>query len=166
MEDVSELLTTKLKEHVTAAKEALNAMHKRLIAKTVEQRRRSRKRSAKSEARGKPVYMPRVNVGDLVLISLPEQRKHKLEFNWRGPYQVLRPTQTDTWTMSAHGVDDDDEYREPFRGHLRLARRVEAAGAVLMVGALAMHAKVGDPPIKSLPALLMLLMSTTLCFVP
>ena len=47
VEDVSELLNNKLKEHVTAAKEALNAMHKRLIAKTVEQRRRSRKRSAK-----------------------------------------------------------------------------------------------------------------------
>lgn len=38
--------------------------------------------------------------------------------------------------------------------------------AVLMVGALAMHAKVGDPPIKSLPALLMLLMGTTICLAP
>ena len=38
--------------------------------------------------------------------------------------------------------------------------------AVLMVGALAMHAKVGDPPIKSLPSLLMLLMGTTICFAP
>ncbi len=34
--------------------------------------------------------------------------------------------------------------------------------AVLMVGALAMHIKVGDPAIKSLPALLMLLMSAAL----
>ena len=36
-----------------------------------------------------------------------------------------------------------------------------AAGtvALLMVGALVMHLKVGDPPMKSLPALLMLLMS-------
>jgi len=36
-----------------------------------------------------------------------------------------------------------------------------AAGvvAVLMVGALAMHQKVGDPPMKSLPAALMLVMS-------
>ena len=38
--------------------------------------------------------------------------------------------------------------------------------AVLMVGALAMHAKVGDPPMKSLPALLMLLMGTTICLAP
>lgn len=39
-----------------------------------------------------------------------------------------------------------------------------AAGtvAVLMVGALAMHAKVKDPPIKSLPALLMLLMAVAI----
>lgn len=35
--------------------------------------------------------------------------------------------------------------------------------ALLMVGALAMHLRVGDPPKKSLPALLMLLMSVTLC---
>ena len=36
-----------------------------------------------------------------------------------------------------------------------------AAGvvAVLMIGALAMHLKVGDPPMKSLPAALMLVMS-------
>lgn len=33
---------------------------------------------------------------------------------------------------------------------------------VLMLGALAMHVKVGDPPIKSLPALLMLIMSAVL----
>lgn len=32
----------------------------------------------------------------------------------------------------------------------------------LMLGALAMHVKVNDPPIKSLPAALMLAMSSTL----
>ena len=36
--------------------------------------------------------------------------------------------------------------------------------AALMVGALAMHTKVGDPPIKSLPAFLMLAMSVSLCW--
>ena len=43
-----------------------------------------------------------------------------------------------------------------------------AAGvvAVLMAGALAMHAKVGDPPIKSLPAFLMLVMSGTIAASP
>jgi uncharacterized membrane protein YphA (DoxX/SURF4 family) len=41
-----------------------------------------------------------------------------------------------------------------------------AAGvvAVLMVGALAMHVKVGDPPIRSVPAALMLLMSAAIVF--
>ena len=38
-----------------------------------------------------------------------------------------------------------------------------AVVAVLMVGALVMHVKVKDPAIKSLPALLMLIMSATLC---
>jgi len=40
-----------------------------------------------------------------------------------------------------------------------------AAGvvAVLMAGALAMHIKVGDPPSKSVPAMLMLLMSAFVC---
>ena len=40
-----------------------------------------------------------------------------------------------------------------------------AAGvvAVLMAGALAMHVKVGDPPSKSVPATLMLLMSAFVC---
>lgn len=38
-----------------------------------------------------------------------------------------------------------------------------AVVAVLMLGALAMHVKVKDPAIKSLPALLMLAMSATLC---
>ena len=33
----------------------------------------------------------------------------------------------------------------------------------LMLGALGMHLKVKDPPMKSLPAFLMLLMSATLC---
>jgi hypothetical protein len=37
-----------------------------------------------------------------------------------------------------------------------------AVVAVLMLGALAMHLKVGDPALKSLPAFLMLLMSTGL----
>lgn len=35
----------------------------------------------------------------------------------------------------------------------------------LMLGALAMHAKVKDPLIKSLPALLMLAMSASLCWI-
>lgn len=41
-----------------------------------------------------------------------------------------------------------------------------AAGVVvvLMLGALSMHVKVGDPPTKSLPALLMLAMSATLAW--
>lgn len=38
-----------------------------------------------------------------------------------------------------------------------------AVVAVLMVGALVMHFKVGDPIMKSLPAFLMLLMSADLC---
>lgn len=43
---------------------------------------------------------------------------------------------------------------------LPLPVRLAAGGvAVLMVGALAMHLKVGDPPMKSLPAALMLVMS-------
>lgn len=36
--------------------------------------------------------------------------------------------------------------------------------AVLMLGAVAMHAKVGDPPIRYLPASLMLIMSLILVF--
>ena len=38
-----------------------------------------------------------------------------------------------------------------------------AVVAVLMVGALVMHLKVKDPAVKSLPALLMLVMSAGLC---
>ncbi len=38
-----------------------------------------------------------------------------------------------------------------------------AVVALLMVGALVMHAKVKDPPMKSLPAFLMLIMSASLC---
>jgi len=38
-----------------------------------------------------------------------------------------------------------------------------AVVAVLMVGALVMHVKVKDPVVKSLPALLMLVMSAGLC---
>ena len=38
-----------------------------------------------------------------------------------------------------------------------------AVVVVLMVGALVMHVKVGDPAMKSLPALLMLVMSAGLC---
>jgi hypothetical protein len=43
-----------------------------------------------------------------------------------------------------------------------VVRPAAATVAVLMVGALAMHAKVKDPLIKSLPALLMLLMTVAL----
>lgn len=45
----------------------------------------------------------------------------------------------------------------------RLVLPAAAVVAVLMIGALAMHLKVGDPAIKSLPALLMLFMSGGLC---
>tara|TARA_R110002072_G_scaffold57508_1_gene147824 strand:+ start:12064 stop:12438 length:375 start_codon:yes stop_codon:yes gene_type:complete len=38
-----------------------------------------------------------------------------------------------------------------------------AVVAVLMAGAIVMHLKVGDPPSKSLPATLMLLMSAAIC---
>ena len=38
--------------------------------------------------------------------------------------------------------------------------------AVLMAGALAMHIKVGDPPSKSVPATLMLIMSVVICVIP
>jgi hypothetical protein len=37
--------------------------------------------------------------------------------------------------------------------------------AVLMAGALTMHLKVGDPPSKSVPATLMLLMSAAICVI-
>ena len=49
-------------------------------------------------------------------------------------------------------------------GALLLMRRRAALWvyALLMLGALAMHVKVNDPPIKSLPAALMLAMSGTL----
>lgn len=45
----------------------------------------------------------------------------------------------------------------------RLVLPAAAVVALLMVGALIMHLKVKDPPIKSLPALLMLIMSASLC---
>jgi uncharacterized membrane protein YphA (DoxX/SURF4 family) len=38
-----------------------------------------------------------------------------------------------------------------------------AVVAVLMVGAVAMHLKVGDPVVKYVPAMLMLAMSATIC---
>jgi uncharacterized membrane protein YphA (DoxX/SURF4 family) len=40
-----------------------------------------------------------------------------------------------------------------------LVRPAAAVVVVLMLGALAMHVKVGDPPLKSLPAFVMLAMS-------
>jgi uncharacterized membrane protein YphA (DoxX/SURF4 family) len=40
-----------------------------------------------------------------------------------------------------------------------------AVVAVLMAGALTMHLKVGDPPSKSVPATLMLLMSAAICVI-
>ena len=45
----------------------------------------------------------------------------------------------------------------------QLALPAAAIVAGLMVCALAMHVKVGDPPLKSLPAFLMLAMSSALC---
>lgn len=41
-----------------------------------------------------------------------------------------------------------------------VARPVAAGVAVLMVGAVAMHVKIGDPPHRSLPALSLMLLST------
>lgn len=41
-------------------------------------------------------------------------------------------------------------------------REAAALVAALMMGALAMHLKVGDPPMKSLPAALMLVMSVAI----
>lgn len=41
-------------------------------------------------------------------------------------------------------------------------REAAALVAALMIGALAMHLKVGDPPLKSLPAALMLVMSAAI----
>ncbi|MBM3752054.1 MAG: DoxX family protein [Acidimicrobiia bacterium] len=41
-------------------------------------------------------------------------------------------------------------------------REAAALVAALMVGAIAMHLKVGDPPMKSLPAALMLVMSAAI----
>jgi uncharacterized membrane protein YphA (DoxX/SURF4 family) len=41
-------------------------------------------------------------------------------------------------------------------------RAAAALVAVLMIGAVAMHVKVGDPPMKSLPAALMLAMSAAI----
>ena len=52
-----------------------------------------------------------------------------------------------------------------FRRRMQRRRRLRPAVGLLvllMLGALAMHVKVNDPPIKSLPAALMLLMSGTL----
>lgn len=43
-----------------------------------------------------------------------------------------------------------------------VVRPAAATVAILMVGALSMHAKVSDPLIKSLPALLMLLMAVSI----
>lgn len=48
-------------------------------------------------------------------------------------------------------------------GRQELVPLAAAVVAVLMVGALVMHAKVKDPAMKSLPAFLMLLMSGGVC---
>jgi hypothetical protein len=45
-----------------------------------------------------------------------------------------------------------------------LAAPAAAGMAVLMIGAIAMHFKVGDPAMKSLPAFLMLLLSLVVLF--
>jgi len=45
-----------------------------------------------------------------------------------------------------------------------LAAPAAGAMAILMLGAIAMHFKVGDPAMKSLPALLMLLLSLVVLF--
>lgn len=47
-----------------------------------------------------------------------------------------------------------------------LVRPAAGVVALLMVGALAMHLKVKDPPLKSLPAMLMLTMSAALVWLP
>jgi hypothetical protein len=48
--------------------------------------------------------------------------------------------------------------------HRHLLMPTSAVLFVLMVGALAMHVKIGDPPIKSLPAFLMLAMTGAIFF--
>ena len=110
---VSEHLDGKLAQHTKKVRTALDMLHRRLIDTTVRSRRNDRRRSAKSKARGKDVYMPRVQPGDLVLVSTPDTRRHKLEFNWKGPWVVIGPTDSDVWVLSSHGTDDNDEYNFP-----------------------------------------------------
>ena len=111
--EVGSLLQGALRDHLTRVKEAVASMHEELLEETVAQRHKSRKSSNKHKAGGRDPYMPYVEPGDLILVSTPEVRSTKLEFNWKGPWQVRGPAESDVWVRQAHGVDDDDEYEPP-----------------------------------------------------
>jgi site-specific DNA-cytosine methylase len=113
VKEVAHLLLKACHFHVKRVRAALDVLHTKLLDDTIKSRRKDRKRSAKSKARGKIPYMPRVQAGDLVLISTPERSAHKLRFTWQGPFVVNGPTDSDVWVRSSHGTNDDGSYTAP-----------------------------------------------------
>ena len=92
-----------------AARRSLDNMHRRLAEHKATVRVRSRTVAGKaSTKRGRRPMMPRIDIGDFVLVALPEKRSHKLEFNWQGPYVVEAPRMTENPVRSAQGVPHVD----------------------------------------------------------
>ena len=98
---------------------ALDNMHRMLVAEKARVRVRSRTAAGKAATkRGRAPKMPRIDVGDFVLVALPEKRAHKLEFNWQGPYVVKAPRMTESPVRSAQGEPHIDVSSHVFVVHL------------------------------------------------
>ena len=74
-------------QQIDEVRTAMQFLHRRAVRTKVESRKDKRDRIAGR----KKSRRPRLNVGDYVLAALPEQRTHKYELSWHGPWRIERP---------------------------------------------------------------------------
>ena len=104
---------------LVALRTGLDDMHRQLAKHKAAERLKSRTAAAKAASRrGRQPRMPRLDIGDFVLVALPERRRHKLEFNWQGPFVIMAPRMSDLPVRSCQGVPHIDESSHVFTVHL------------------------------------------------
>ena len=99
-------------QQVLQLDELLHSIHQRVDKATAARRLANRKQQAKRVVKRSPKDTSPIvpdpqdlsirvdfQVGDFVMVALPERHRHKLEATWRGPYKVLRCVNASTYEV-------------------------------------------------------------------
>ncbi len=102
----------------TIAKDLATALHEMHGSMCTRRAQRWRKRDSK---RSRNAPLPKMNIGDLVMVARHSRAAHKVTFRWNGPYQVVGTVNPFVYQVKMIGVD-----KKPKAVHVQRLKRFSA----------------------------------------